>query len=451
MKRSALSTLLLSCLVAMSSCSGEGEPQPQWVVTIATDAPVPHLGDRVLVEILRPDAEGSLVPCDACTRRLAADDPALWPLSFGVQSPDDGTEVWVRARLFRSAELDALGFPTTSIVIDRLAKMPSADGVSDVALELHVACMGQSAELPTRASCDPATGALREQTLEVLDHPEGVIRAGTWGPAQVVDCEGQAPDGMVCHPGGVLILGTTQFVPSSEELNPNPEHLVQLSPFWMDIKEMTVGRLRALLPSGVRPPKTSAFEFCTYTEQSAGGDDYPVNCVALETARAVCASEGKRLPTEAEWEFAATNAGLETMFPIPVPIEDVHTLCDLAVVSVDSLFGEEDTCVGPNDSPGLRPGGSPLDLTALGVQDMTGSLTEWTSDVLRPYSDASCWGTGIELLVDPTCREGDTPHALRGGSWVDRPFFARSATRNRPISDAPAITLGFRCVKDASP
>ncbi len=435
-------------------CSDQGPPRDQWVVAIASDAPVPQLGDRLLVEIFVAQ-NGVLSGCDDCARQFAAEDPALWPITFGVVPPDGG-DVWIRARLYRSAELDVLGYPDTAFVIDRLAKLPAAREVTDVALELRMSCLGVPADLDSQQACDPATRALGVQELIAADDLDGLVEIGSWPAAQPVDCAGDPPENMVCHPGGILILGSTQFIPISIELNPIPERLVQLSPFWMDVDEMSVGALRPLLPATSMPPVPhSNDDRCTWSPTPEGREAFPVNCVSGELAAAVCEAQGKRLPTEAEWEYAASNAGQETAFAVPVLVQDAEQLCDLAVIGVgmpDVGHLDSEICVDQDNPRWLRAGGHPLDVSSLGVRNLVGSVAELTRSRLSPYADPGCWGSGVELLVDPDCDAG-AHQVLRGGDWASRPGLARSAARDAILGAAGALSshVGFRCVKDASP
>ena len=88
---------LVMLLSACTACAA-AEARDQWLLTISTDAPIPALGDRLLVEIL--DAGGELA-CSACRRHFDATSLSALPLSFGAAA--DPSFHSVRARLHRSA------------------------------------------------------------------------------------------------------------------------------------------------------------------------------------------------------------------------------------------------------------------------------------------------------------------------------------------------------------
>src|SRR5262249_22678930 len=159
------------------------------------------------------------------------------------------------------------------------------------------------------------------------------------------------------------------------------EQLVQLLPFALDIDEMTVGAIRPLVATIGEPTAQSAIDpFCTYTAApSADGssEKMPVNCVSLQQARDACKALGKRLPTEAEWEYAAGNLGRETRYPW-----GSGDPCDFAAVGL-GLASDAQTsiqCLDAGDTAGPQPVGSMGDVTDLGVHDLGGNLTEWLED-----------------------------------------------------------------------
>jgi formylglycine-generating enzyme required for sulfatase activity len=170
----------------------------------------------------------------------------------------------------------------------------------------------------------------------------------------------------------------------------------------------------------------------------------PVNCVSLAQARAACKALGKRLPTEAEWEYAAGNLGLETRYPW-----GSGPPCDNAVVGV-GLGSDPSTsidCLKKNgDTPGPKPVGSTGDVNALGVHDLAGNLSEWLEDEFQPYSDPTCWGPSATLHLNPVCKKKSLP-VVRGGSWQGQAIFAQISLRDANINADAKRYLGFRCAK----
>lgn len=250
------------------------------------------------------------------------------------------------------------------------------------------------------------------------------------------------------------------YEPAVPSEDPTPERLVQLSPYELDAFEMTVGKVRELVRDGrVRTPPAlgdfasydSAHGPCTYAgTDDASHDAYPINCVTWEQARAICGALGKRLPTEAEWEYAAGNLGAKTPFPWGASPDICHHAIiargriDLGTEALECLTA------GPGQArmPGPVPGGDPLDVTQRGVHDMGGNVAEWTSDHFQPYT-APCWSSQV-LLKDPVCLSGPAEQGtLRGGAWTLLPALASSYLRDgAPRTDA-AVDVGLRCARSS--
>lgn len=428
-------------LAALPACGTPvADPRPQWVVTVATDAPIPQLGDRLLIEIL--DDAGDA--CSGCRRQLGADDPAQWPFSFGVAPPTSGG-VRVRVRLYRTAVTGWDGAPGSDRVLDALVRLPEPSGITEVAMALRMACFGVPADDST--SCDPDTGASAPiVTLSPSTGSPSLPSPGSFAPGADVDCPAVPEEGMVCVPGGAFLLGNPDYLPTGG-LDPVPEQLVALRPFLLDVDEMSVKAMRSLVGAGkVSAPVakgTGSAAHCTYAP--SGDDDLPVNCVTRAQARAACEALGKRLPTEAEWEYAAGNRADET--PYPWGGSDP---CDNAWVgrgdpldaNVSSACQSSATApVGPRAKDPAT-----FDVTALGVRDLGGNVDEWVDDDVVPYGDPTCWGPSPALHVNPRCESGGKP-AIRGGSWGTLPASAHAHWRNGASKDAPSPLTGFRCAK----
>jgi formylglycine-generating enzyme required for sulfatase activity len=446
--------VLVECLLA---CGGGTAPaRAQWKVYLATDAPVPQLGQQVLVELI--DDQGR--PVSPTLRRLLdGSRPELWPISFGIV-PAGGSPPRMRARFYRLDETGSDGLPDAATIVDATAVLPSpVDGVTQTALRLSMNCFGVGPDLAGHRTCDPSTGRLGpEPTLPSGADPSSLPSVGTWPPAVPVACSGSAPHGMVCAPGGAFLLGSTQFFPLGEE-DPVPEHLVQLAPFWIDADEVSVGDIRPLVqagklprplvgdPAGYTPPE------CTYlSDTDSTNDAYPVNCVSWADANLACQLLGKRLPTEAEWEYVADGLGAKLPFPWGADTD----ICHYAVVaSGRGLVGEEIECL--TGAPGPHPhDGTGLDVVAtdvpsLGghVRNMAGNVDEFVADVFDPYS-GPCWEQGKTLLVNPLCTASvakTSMHTIRGGAWQLPSLSAYSYVRDSSTLDGPAVATGFRCAK----
>jgi formylglycine-generating enzyme required for sulfatase activity len=412
-------------------------------VRVSTDAPVPQFGDRLLLEVLGDDGAPA---CTSCRRELGVTDATTWPVSFGVVASSDAP-VHVRVRLYRADHTGPSGVPEGTALLDAVGRLPVADGVpSDV--------VGHT-------SCAPASGlAVAEPTLGPLQSPPASV--GSWTGAKDVPCSGSPPAGMVCVPGGAFLMGGPDYFPTDDASAAQPEHLVQLSAYALDVDEVTVGVVRDLLVRGLvteeptaklMDPSTNRAA-CTYLGKDAADNDaLPVNCVSLALSRSACAALGKRLPTEAEWEFAAGNRTAETKYPWGYDDDG----CSNAIVSrgrsgietLGNIADEFYACrvQGQTILPwGPQLGGHPKDVTTLGLKNLGGNLTEWVEDAFGAYA-GPCWNKGA-VLVNPTCTTpdaGPSIQSLRGGDWAGPQFNARAYQRGPAVATGPEKTIGFRC------
>ncbi len=430
------------------ACGGApAEPQAQWVVRIETDAPVPALGDRLLIELL--DAQGRSL-CTACRRVFEIEGTASLPLTFGIAPPAEGSPPMVRARLFRTRNTADDGQPSAALTLDALGRLPPARGITRVTLPLFAACAGVPADVGAATTCDATSGA-RRPAGELSDGR--YADTGSWSLGRDLPCPEATPAGMVCVPGGLFAQGETKGHPSlvrlRGEVGITPERLVRLSSFAMDETEVTVGTMRGLVRAKlVDAPGTGPG--CSYAEL---GDDYPVTCVTHDQAKAACAARGLRLPTEAEWEFVAGNRARETPFPWGHDL----AVCGRAVVA-RGVFPESRDCVvrdgvvlpsrpepvGTSRDETLDPAVSGMSSR---VRDLAGNVREWTLDAAGSYAGAC--RTVDHVQRDPLCTS-DAPTAarvVRGASFSDSPVFAYAHQR---VGVEPAFSskdLGFRCVR----
>lgn len=162
--------------------------------------------------------------------------------------------------------------------------------------------------------------------------------------------------------------------------------------FCLDLHEVATREFAACVAAGQCTPPLAAGEACNVTRADRG--DHPVNCVSAEQAQAYCGWLGKRLPSDAEWSWAATGARKGHPWGEAAP--DATRAC--------MQRGEAGTC-----AVGGRPaGGSPE-----GIHDLIGNVEEWVLSGERPV--------------------------LRGGSWADA--FAAAPVE----SDVASPRSGVRC------
>lgn len=457
-RRTLISGIGVACGL-LAACGGGVTERDQWTVWVTTNAPVPQLVDRVLIDIL--DDQGELA-CGDCRRQLGVPlDPAAWPISFGVAAPADGRPVRVRVRLYRAARAGTDGLPTPATSFDRVAALPTPHGNTDVQMILEGDCIGLASDVAQRLSCAATERALVPEAPLVPGKPDPSIRPGVWPRAASTPCSG-APDGMVCVPGGFFVLGDARDIGTGvgDNSSQHVERFVTVSPFAIDRDEMTVGTVRSLLaagnvsanPSARQGPSSGQLAQCTYLGPSDETNDaLPINCVPFDLAVQVCAAQGKRLPTEAEWEWAAGNESEETRYPWG----DLGEPCDRADVGLgrfitEAALPEVYTCRVREGRPardgGLPAASNPADVTALGVRRLAGGVSEWVSDRVASYN-APCWHPERPFLVDPRCDDDLSINArrLRGASWAGAPAFVSAAGREAFDPNTPLSYIGFRC------
>ncbi|MCC6528185.1 MAG: SUMF1/EgtB/PvdO family nonheme iron enzyme [Polyangiaceae bacterium] len=172
------------------------------------------------------------------------------------------------------------------------------------------------------------------------------------------------------------------------------------------------------------------------TSYNRGDPELPMTCVSWHHAAAFCASEGKRLPTEVEWQYVATGHGDGRIYPFTWSGEPFT--CDLV-----TYLGTGDGCGFP------VPGGSaPGDVSRDGLVDLGGSVFEWVWDVSAPFVDDTTDYAGPAPSGDPA-----QPRVRRGGAFISPADDWRLRTDSREAYGAVSYysDAGFRCAKTILP
>jgi sulfatase modifying factor 1 len=217
--------------------------------------------------------------------------------------------------------------------------------------------------------------------------------------------------------------GTFQMGSNSGGDDEKPVHTVTVSSFYMDKTEVTQAEYRKVM--GKNPSRFS------------GCDDCPVEKVSWDDANAYAQKVGKRLPTEAEWEYAARGGNKSKGYTYSGGND-----LDAVGWYEDNSGGNDLDAVGwYRDNSGRKP--HPVaqkQPNELGLYDMSGNVWEWCSDW---YNKGYYSGSP---QTDPQGSNSGSSRVLRGGSWHYYDYRCRVANRYWFNPDYRLNTYGFRLV-----
>jgi formylglycine-generating enzyme len=331
-----------------------------------------------------------------------------------------------------------------------------------------------------------------------------VAFAATYAVTQLVNAPSAGPAGMVWVPGGEFTMGTDSNLAWPDE---KPAHRVRVNGFWIDQTEVTNGQFRQFVeatgyvttaerpvdadeilrqspPGTPRPPKERLAPGSLVFRMTAGPvdlrdysqwwkwtpgacwkhpegpdstidgkDEHPVVHVSWDDAVAYAAWAGKRLPTEAEWEFAA-RGGLDNK---PYAWGD----------DPPGAGGQWQTNIWQGDFPWRNTAADGFAGTApvksfppngYGLYDVAGNVWEWCADWYQRDLYRERAGKGvIENPTGPATADGPArPHlpqrVQKGGSFLCSDEYCsryRPSARHGGSPDTGMSHVGFRCVKSA--
>lgn len=258
-----------------------------------------------------------------------------------------------------------------------------------------------------------------------------------------------APEGMACVPGSAFIMGvdTDDHVCDQPGNNHDsaptttPAHRVEVSTFFMDLTEVTNEAYRACVEARDCPRDGPRYRDFSAPTQAITG-------VSWFSARAFCQAQGKRLPTEAEWELAARGPNGETH-----PWGNAESDCTLAIIkdgtgrSCGRTQRSSHPASGRVNEVAARPAGR------YGLFDMMGNAEEWVADWWSPTYAAcgeACQGRDPRGPCGGADEcPGHNRRVVRGGSWYWPASHATGYHRRRHMPDNRLIHhFGFRCAQD---
>ena len=234
-------------------------------------------------------------------------------------------------------------------------------------------------------------------------------------------------EGMVPIPGGRFMMGAEFNSPKRSRRGRRRRRAfvratggrpVEVGPFRLDKFEVT----NALYADFVRATKAPEPPF--WRKVHFTGPHLPVVGITWQEARAYCAWAGKRLPTEAEWEYAAQGAGKGRRYPWGNAQRDRN-----------AVFGLSPDAGGPK-AVGRRPEGASVH----GVEDLAGNVWEWVEDEFNNGREDA----------QPIVQNGRVLRTLKGGSWVNGWWALVSSHRTGDVPGRRLPAYGFRCAADAA-
>ena len=275
-------------------------------------------------------------------------------------------------------------------------------------------------------------------------------------PARLTEC----PQGMALVAGGKFFMGSDEATFKLWQ----PAHKVTIDTFCIDVHEVTAGEYKACSDKGEckRPPevpdypkadsvsdadhektKATLAELCTFGKDGLGR--HPINCVSWSFAEAYCEVQKKRLPTEAEWEYAARGSD-GRKFPWGDQPGD-HTFMNACGKECTAWEAARGLKLSPrmydadDGFSGTAPVGSfPKGKTKFGAEDVVGNVWEWTGDWFETYKP--------DEAVNPKGAPAGERKAIRGGGYNGGfALWVNPAFRYHQLATASAPGIGFRCAR----
>jgi eukaryotic-like serine/threonine-protein kinase len=264
------------------------------------------------------------------------------------------------------------------------------------------------------------------------------------------------PEEMVQIPAGQFFMGSELKDALDNE---KPSHNVTVESVCMDLYEVSAKKYKACsdegkcrrAPTEVDWPKITAAERATYSPLCTGSDpdklDHPITCVTWEMANNYCKSNDKRLPTEAEWEFA-TRGPDGRIYPWgdDPPTAEHLNACDAQCLAWGKAHKVELKALEKGDDgfPTTAPVGKfPAGRSRFGPYDVVGNVWEWVADWYGTYQP--------DAAKNPLGPATGERKVIRGGAWnAGFETWLHPSFRYAQVPNAQSYGIGFRCAKSVA-
>ena len=286
-----------------------------------------------------------------------------------------------------------------------------------------------------RLGIDVCLWQLRSAEVEPAEEPEPVFGADA-------KPDTPSPDGMAWIPGGEFMMGCVPPVAEDEMVgdqcgtDEKPRHRVVVNSFYLDVYEVTQGEYAR--ETGKNP---SSFAAC--------GADCPVEMVTWAEAMSFCEKVDKRLPTEAEWEFAARGGvdGKKYFWGNgsrchPGGPKFEANFCDLNCTE----RGRDPSC---DDGYEYTAPVGQYPPNGYGLYDMGGNVWEWTADIYSAkYYEDSPTNNPNGPRESNYRSVANVFRVVRGGGWLDPVEYLRISNRLDVYNSDGTTFTGFRCARN---
>ncbi|MEQ9258631.1 MAG: SUMF1/EgtB/PvdO family nonheme iron enzyme [Roseovarius sp.] len=286
---------------------------------------------------------------------------------------------------------------------------------------------------------------------------EAALPGGLGHSERFRDCE-TCPE-MVALAGGQLLMGAPaeRIAAGDHSADQGPQRLVSVAPFALGRHEVTRAQFSAFLEASghARPSGCITWEDGVESDRAdrsiddpgySQGPDHPAVCLTWHDAQAyvdwLARETGKpyRLPSEAEWEYAA-RAGSDARFSFGADVEAICRYDNIADADARARWPSWETVACSDGVIFTAPVGS-FEANGFGIADLYGNAREWVRD---------CWHTTYdnapatsEAWVDAGCDR----RVARGGSWDSKPSLVASSWRLSMPSGTRHFLYGFRVARD---